>query len=55
MNLLFTLIESIHKYKVNDDINPEIIKKVYEKPIEYTQDIMIRYLKPVSWFEFLLS
>lgn len=37
---------SLNQYKINHDNNPEIIKKYYSQPIEYTQDIMVRYLKP---------
>ena len=34
-------------YKLNHDPNPEIVYKVTNnKPIEYEQDIQIRYLKP---------
>lgn len=38
--------KSIDQYKINQDDQPEIIKKYYDKPIEYTQDILVRYLKP---------
>lgn len=36
----------LNEYKINQDNNPEIIKKYYDKPIEYKQDILVRYLKP---------
>lgn len=36
----------INDYKLNDDPNPEIINKTLGIPVEYTQDISVRYLKP---------
>ncbi len=33
-------------YKLNNDPNPEIVYKQSNQPIEYEQDIQIRYLKP---------
>lgn len=37
---------SIDNYKLNYDPDPEIIYKENHQPVEYTQDIMVRYLKP---------
>jgi hypothetical protein len=36
----------ITQYRLNDDPNPEIIRKVNNQPIEYNQDISVRYLRP---------
>jgi hypothetical protein len=33
-------------YKLNTDPNPEVIKKKSSQPIEYNQDIQVRYLRP---------
>jgi len=36
----------ISQYKVNDDPNPEVIQRTFGQPIEYNQDISVRYLRP---------
>ena len=36
----------ISQYKINDDPNPEIIHKTSAQPVEYTQDIHVKYLRP---------
>lgn len=36
----------ISQYRLNEDPNPEIIRKVSNQPIEYNQDISVRYLRP---------
>lgn len=36
----------ISQYKINEDPNPEIIHKTSAQPVEYTQDIQVRYLRP---------
>ena len=36
----------ICQYRINDDPNPEIINKVSCQPIEYNQEIQVRYLRP---------
>ena len=36
----------ITKYKINEDLNPEIIKKQTGQRINYQQEIAVRYLKP---------
>jgi hypothetical protein len=36
----------IDSYRLNDDPNPEVIHKVNNQPIEYSQDIQVRYLRP---------
>lgn len=36
----------ISQYKLNEDPNPEVINKTSGQPVEYTQDIAIRYLRP---------
>ena len=37
---------SINQYRLNEDPNPEVISKVSCQPVEYHQDIQIRYLRP---------
>ena len=36
----------INQYRLNNDPNPEVITKVSGQPIEYNQDIQVRYLQP---------
>ena len=36
----------INQYKLNNDPNPEVITKVSGQPVEYNQDIQVRYLRP---------
>ena len=36
----------ISQYRLNDDPNPEVILKTNSQPVEYTQDIQVRYLRP---------
>ena len=36
----------IDRYRLNEDPNPEIVHKVNNQPIEYSQDIQVRYLRP---------
>jgi hypothetical protein len=36
----------LHQYKLNDDPNPELVRKAYTQPIEYNQEISVRYLRP---------
>jgi hypothetical protein len=36
----------LSQYKLNEDPNPEIITKKLLQPVEYTQDVAIKYLKP---------
>ena len=36
----------INQYRLNDDPNPEIVTKTLNQPIEYTQDIQVKYLRP---------
>ena len=36
----------INQYRLNNDPNPEIITKVSGQPIEYSQEIQVRYLQP---------
>lgn len=36
----------INQYKLNNDSNPEVITKVSAQPVEYDQDIQVRYLRP---------
>ena len=36
----------ISQYKLNDDPHPEVIHKTNSQPVEYTQDIQVRYLRP---------
>ena len=38
----------IEEYQLNEDPNPEIIHNRLEQPVEYNQDISVRYLKPPS-------
>lgn len=45
-SLNWTGPQPLDQYKISQDPQPEIIKKYYDKPIEYTQDILVRYLKP---------
>lgn len=37
---------SINQYRLNDDPNPEVITKVSSQPVEYNQDIQVKYLRP---------
>jgi len=36
----------IEQYQINEDPNPELITKIYEKNIEYVQELAVRYLRP---------
>ena len=36
----------LSEYKINEDQNPEIIRKTSKKQLEYIQELAIRYLKP---------
>jgi hypothetical protein len=36
----------IHEYLINEDKNPEIIRKKTQHELEYVQDVAIRYLRP---------
>ena len=36
----------ISEYKLNDDPNPEIINKTINQPVEYMQDVQVKYLRP---------
>ena len=36
----------IESYKINEDPNPEVITKIYEKSVEYIQELAVRYLRP---------
>ena len=36
----------ITQYKINDDPNPEIINKTVNQPVEYTQEVQVKYLRP---------
>ena len=36
----------INQYRLNDDPHPEIIHKSISQPVEYTQDIQVKYLRP---------
>ena len=36
----------INQYKLNNDPNPEVMTKVSGQPVEYNQDIQVRYLRP---------
>ncbi|MFN9982568.1 MAG: hypothetical protein ACK53Y_21755, partial [bacterium] len=36
----------ISQYKFNNDSNPEVIIKESSQPIEYNQDIQVKYLRP---------
>jgi hypothetical protein len=36
----------ISQYRLNDDPYPEVIHKTNNQPIEYTQEIQVRYLRP---------
>jgi hypothetical protein len=36
----------INQYKLNNDSNPEVVTKVSSQPVEYEQDIQVRYLRP---------
>ncbi len=36
----------ITDYKLNDDALPDMITKTIHQPVEYTQDISVKYLKP---------
>jgi len=35
----------INKYPINQDANPEVITKASGQPVEYSQDIQVRYLR----------
>ncbi|RNA05580.1 hypothetical protein BpHYR1_048826, partial [Brachionus plicatilis] len=37
---------TIHEYKINTDINPEVLIKNSRQQIEYIQELAIRYLRP---------
>ena len=39
----------IDRYKLNHDPNPEVIKKKSSQPIEYNQDITIKWLRPPTF------
>ena len=36
----------LDQYKLNEDATPDLITKTIHQPVEYTQDISVRYLKP---------
>ncbi len=36
----------INQYKLNNDSNPEVVTKISSQPVEYEQDIQVRYLRP---------
>jgi len=36
----------ISDYKLNEDSTPDLITKTIHQPVEYTQDISVKYLKP---------
>ena len=36
----------INQYRLNEDPNPEVITKVSGQPVEYNQEIQVRYLRP---------
>lgn len=36
----------ISQYRINEDTNAEIIHKTSAQPVEYTQEIQVRYLRP---------
>ena len=36
----------MNKYPINEDPNPEVIRKQVEHPLQYVQEIGIRYLRP---------
>lgn len=36
----------ISDYKLNEDSTPDLVTKTIHQPVEYTQDIAVRYLKP---------
>ena len=38
----------IDRFKLNDDPNPEVITKSSSQPIEYNQDVQIKWLRPPS-------
>jgi len=36
----------ISQYRINHDSNPEVVRKTLNQPVEYNQDISVRYLRP---------
>ena len=36
----------IQQYRINEDCHPELIIKPSCQPIEYNQDVQVRYLRP---------
>ena len=36
----------ITQYRLNDDPNPEVINKTINQPVEYTQEVQVKYLRP---------
>ena len=36
----------INEYKLNDDPNPEVINKTVNQPVEYNQEVQVKYLRP---------
>ena len=36
----------LNQYRLNNDPNPEVITKMSGQPVEYNQDIQVRYLQP---------
>jgi len=36
----------ISQYKINYDPSPEVVRKTFNQPIEYNQDISVKYLRP---------
>jgi hypothetical protein len=36
----------ITQYRLNDDQNPEVINKTINQPVEYTQEVQVKYLRP---------
>lgn len=38
----------IDSYPINDDENPEIMRKFYSKKLEYVQELFVRYLRPMT-------
>ena len=39
---------AIEQYRINQDANPEVVKKKIQKGLEYVQEIAIKYLRPPS-------
>jgi hypothetical protein len=37
---------SLNDYKLNEDTRPDLITKTIHQPVEYKQDIQVKYLKP---------